>query len=196
MRDFRELAGVSSAGSSMNYNSCRVASAVQGQTIGHSRNAAAARGRGRFHGSSEGALLSRLHRGLGALLVLRHDGAAGALHGEPAAAAGARREHRRVRWFSSRDRIRGRAAFDAGARVADLRPLRGLRVLHATARRPDRGPLDRAAQRRRDRRAVDVRRAPGDGVRAIVPAGPAAARDRLGIPQGQHLGPGGRPLPA
>ncbi len=142
--------------------------------------------------SSAWPLLPRLHRGLGALLVLRDDGTPGPLHGEPGAAAGPRRAHRRVRRVSRCAGIDVGSADTVRARLHGVRALHRLRLFHTGPGRLHRRSLDRAAQRRRARRRLDERRPPRDGLRPIVPAGAAAARRGLRFSQGQHLGAGGR----
>ena len=85
---------------------------------------------------------------------------------------------------------------NAGVRIADIRSLLRLRVFHAVARWHDCRPLDRPAQRRRDRRAVDVRRSSCHGFRSDVSDCAAAARHRFGFPQRQYFCTGGRSLSA
>src|SRR5437660_1344649 len=69
-------------------------------------------------GASERPFLLSVHGGLGAVLVLRNDGAAGSLYGEPTAVAWSHRKHRRVRCVSFRDRIALWTAIGAGVGFA------------------------------------------------------------------------------
>ena len=91
--------------------------------------------------------------------------------------------------FRAIDRGRVRADVDPGARLADLRPLFGLRLFHAGDRRLGRRP-HRPAQRGRARRTCDGRRPSRDGVRSELPARAPAADHWLGAAEGQYLGAG------
>ena len=109
------------------------------------------------YGTPQGTVLSRLHRGVGAIFLLRHDGAAGPLHGEPTTAARARRARRRDSRSFARplESITGPLSTQAlASQIFGL--YAGLRVFHPAARRADRRSLDRAAQCRGAGRGLDV----------------------------------------
>src|SRR5205814_874325 len=121
---------------------------------------------------------------MGTILLLWNDGAARPLHGESVAAARTRRAHRWIFWVPCRSGIDRRPALNPGARVANFRSLLRVRLLHAAAWRNDRRSLDRTAQWCRDRRPVDECRSYRHDFRPVIPPGPAAARHRLGFPEG------------
>ncbi len=139
----------------------------------------------------------RLHRGVRALLLLRHADPARALHGARASAHPARREYRRLRCVHRRAALALRgAADDPGAGLAHLRHLHRLGLFHADLRRSARGRLARQNADDHARRSADGGGSFPDGVRHVVPARSAAARARRRLPQGQSRRPGRGALPA
>ena len=90
-------------------------------------------GRG-FLGHPRGPRLSRLHRNVGALFLLRDDGAPCAVHDQAAAPARSCRACRRPRRAAPSVRV-ARADVRRRLRLADLRLVRRPRLFHAGARR-------------------------------------------------------------
>ena len=147
--------------------------------------------------ASEGPLLSGRHRGVGAVLLLRHDRAGGALHGQPASAAGPCREHRGLPCVSrgARSACSGRCR-----RRRSRRRCSDSTAALSISRRcwaDDRRSLDRPAQRGRDRRRADERSAISRwrSTRASSLALALLGR-RQRSAQRQYLRPGRRAVPA
>ncbi len=136
------------------------------------------------------AELSLRHRDVGALLVLRHEGAARAIHGEVSAAARARADRYRLRGAEKRTGVPVRAARHPAAVVAYLRPLHRPRLSDSGARRLSRRPRTRPASHRRDRRCADGAGPFHDGVRAAVSIGAVRAHLGNGAFKPKHLDPG------
>ena len=133
-------------------------------------------------------------RDVGALLLLRHACAAGALHGEAPVPAARGRRRDRLRHAQGRVRIPVRSARRAAARLARLRPLHRPRLSDAGARRPDRRPLARPAPHRRARRRADGAWPLHDGLRAAVPVRAVRPHSRQRRVQAEHLDAGRRAL--
>src|SRR5262245_24256853 len=92
---------------------------------------------------------------MGAILLLWNDCAVRPLYGESVAALRACRAYRWIFWVPCRRRIDRRPALNAGACVANFRPLLRFRLFHAAAWRYDRRSLDRTTQWCSDWRPVD-----------------------------------------
>ena len=149
-------------------------------------------------GASGGPVRIVLHRDVGALLLLRHARAAGALHGGLPDQERARRNGARGRVPAAAARHRGdvRPAEHPADGIADLRHLHGAGVPHAFVRRHARGPRAGAAQDRGHRRRPDGHRPVFPGRRIDVPGGPVFPDRRQRLLQAQPGDPGRRPVSA
>ena len=142
---------------------------------------------GRAFRPPEGAHRSVRDRDVGALFILRNGVAAGPLSGEVPAAARTGRGRDRVSGGQGRAGKHLRAAGPAALRLADLRVLRGLRVLAAHPGRVSRRPLFRPARDGNRRCAADGRRPFPHGGRVNVVCCARPARPRHGRIQAQCL---------
>ena len=153
-----------------------------------------ARRRGRLPRSSERTRLPGLHRDVGALLLLRHDGPAGPLHDQAIAASWTCRGGSRPRRGSPAVRGAG-ADVRPRLRLADLRLVQRPRLFHAASGRNDCRPVAGHARDGRARRAADERGPFGDELRCELPDCASAADRRVGVPEGQYFRAGRPALP-
>ena len=132
--------------------------------------------------------------GVGAVFVLRHAGAADALHDRPFAGAGARGRGAGAGGAAAGAGGGGGAVEPGGVRERDLRALYGGGLRDAGAGKPAGGPGAGQDGGDHDRVRADGGRAFRHGVRCELLAGAGAAGGGVRAAEGEHRVAGGRAL--